>query len=294
MKLGVTLTIDNVGSDPGVIRDYAQGLAHIGIDFVATPEHVVGAHPDQLRGENVHTYDKPYYEPVALFGFIAAAAPTLELVTSILILPQRPTALVAKQLAMVDLLCGGKLRVGVGVGRNWVEYDVLGQDFSNRGRRMEEQISVLRKFWTEELVTFHGDWHQLDQVGINPLPKQRPIPIWMGSFVGGTSERVLKRIGEMADGWFPQAPPGDALSESLVKIHTYALEAGRDPGSIGLECVMNISAADDAETWAITAAAYRALGATHLKANLLLPDGDVAPHDVQLQLLSRWIAATKA
>ncbi len=296
MKLGVSLTINSLGPDPVVIRHFVQGLEEIGIDFVSTPEHVVGAHPDQL-GESpvaIHTYDKPYYEPIALFGFIAGATSTLEMATSILILPQRQTALVAKQVSMLDHLCGGRLRLGVGVGRNFVEYQVLGQDFATRGARMEEQIEVLRKLWTEELVTFHGQWHHLDQVGINPLPIQRPIPIWMGSFVGGTSDRVLKRIGRFADGWFPQTPPGEDLAKLLQQIRTYAYEAGRNPDDISLECVTTIGPTDDEATWVRTASEFVAHGATRLKANVKLSSTDEGNPDAHIDLLRRWCSAIRS
>jgi probable F420-dependent oxidoreductase len=288
MKLGVSLTINDIGPDPAAIRDYVQSLEGIGIDFVSTPEHVVGAHPDQLGGQAVHTYDKPYYEPIALFGFIAGATSRLEMATSILILPQRQTALVAKQVAMLDNLCGGRLRIGVGVGRNFVEYQVLGQDFATRGARMEEQIDVLRKLWTEELVTFHGQWHHLDQVGINPLPVQRPVPIWMGSFVGGTTDRVLKRIGRLADGWFPQMEPGDELASLLERIRTYAYQAGRDATALGVEGVTTISPMDDPAEWVKTANAFAAHGATHLKVVTKTNSNNSPDPASQLALVHQW------
>ena len=131
--------------------------------------------------------------------------------TSVLLLPQRQTVLVAKQAAALDVLSGGRLRLGVGVGRNWMEYEALNEQFTNRGKRIEEQVEVLRRLWTEELVTFEGAWHHLDRVGINPLPRQRPIPIWMGSFFGHLVESVLERVGRLADGWMPQFPPDDDL-----------------------------------------------------------------------------------
>jgi alkanesulfonate monooxygenase SsuD/methylene tetrahydromethanopterin reductase-like flavin-dependent oxidoreductase (luciferase family) len=157
------------------------------------------------------------------------------------------------------------LRLGVGIGRNWMEYEALDQDFTNRGRRIEEQITVMRQLWTQDLVTFDGTWHHLDRMGINPLPKQRPIPIWMGSFVGSLVEKVLERTGRLADGWMPQFPPGDQLAAALDRLRGYAVAAGRDPASIGIECGMRIRADDDEHTWADTATAFRELGATHLR-----------------------------
>ena len=168
MKLGVMFSHADIGNDPILIRDYVQGLEGGGIDFLTAPEHVIGGHPDRLIGEPLHTYDKPYHEPFVLFGFVAGATRTLELATSVLILPQRQTALVAKQAAELDLLCGGRLRLGVGVGRNWMEYEALNESFNDRGARIEEQITVLRRLWVEELVTFQGRWHHLDRMGLNP------------------------------------------------------------------------------------------------------------------------------
>ena len=180
-----------------------------------------------------------------LLSFIGAVTERLELTTSILLLPQRQTTLVAKQVAELDLLSGGRVRLGVGVGRNWMEYEALNEDFTNRGRRIEEQVEVLRRYWTEDLVTFDGDWHDLDRIGLNPPPVQRPIPIWMGSFYGFVVEKVLERIGRMADGWLPQFPPAE-LAPVLERVRGYAAAAGRDPDELGIECAISIGADEDA------------------------------------------------
>jgi probable F420-dependent oxidoreductase len=267
MKLGIMLGYGLVGCDPIALRDLAQGLEDVGIDFVSMPEHVVGTHPDRVPGQVIHTYDKPYYEPIAALGFIAGATTRLELATSIMILPQRQTVLVAKQIATLDLLCGERLRLGIGVGRNAVEYQALNEDFSNRGARMDEQIDVLRRLWMEDLVTFAGRWHTLDEVGINPRPT-RSIPIWMGSFFQGTTNRVLERIGRLGDGWFPQAGPGEELISALGFIHDAARASGRDPANIGVECVTNVGFDGSAAEWTVSASQFAALGATHLKAML--------------------------
>jgi probable F420-dependent oxidoreductase len=265
VKLGVAFANDDIGNDFAVIKDVVQGLEDAGFDSFATNDHVIGGHPDRAAGETVHTYRTAVHEPLVLLSFIGAVTSRLELVTSVLLLPQRQTTLVAKQVAELDLLSGGRVRLGVGVGRNWMEYEALNEDFSNRGRRMEEQVEVLRRYWTEELVTFEGSWHVLDRVGLNPMPVQRPVPIWMGSFFGKVVEQVIERIGRLADGWMPQFPPDEDFAAVLERLRGYATAAGRDPSSIGIECGIRIRADDDPQRWVDLAEAYARLGATHLK-----------------------------
>ena len=280
----------DIGNDPGFVKDMAQALETAGFDAVLTNDHVVGAHPDRQRpGEKVHTYDVPCHEPLVFLSFIAGVTTRLELVTSIVISTQRQTVLLAKQAAEVDLLSGGRLRLGVGIGRNWMEYEALGEDFSNRGRRIEEQIEVMRRLWTEELVTFDGTWHHLDRIGINPLPVQRPIPIWMGSFVGNLVEKVLERTGRMADGWMPQFPPGEMLADALARLRGYASAAGRDPNALGIECGMRVASGDDPQTWVDTARAFRDLGATHLRVSTM--GGGFRTPSEHMAAMIRWADA---
>lgn len=284
MRLGATLINTSVGTDFGAIRDFVQTIEGTGFDNIATNDHVVGGHPDRAGGEKVHLHTTAVHEPLILLSFIGAVTAKVGLVTSILLLPQRQTTLVAKQVAELDLLSGGRVRLGVGVGRNWMEYEALNEDFSNRGRRIEEQVEILRKYWTEELVTVDGQWHQLDRVGLNPMPIQRPVPIWMGSFFGNVVERVLERIGRMADGWMPQFPP-DKLAPVLERVHGYARDAGRDPAELGIECAVRIKADDDPDQWVEQAAAYAALGATHLK---VIPAAGFDTPQARLDGMIRW------
>lgn len=289
MRLGVTFSHPDIGNDPATIRRVVVELERIGFDHLVAAEHVLGGHPDRLAGgPRVHTHDIPYHEPFVLFGYLAAATTRLELVTCILVLPQRQTALVAKQAAELDLLSGGRLRLGVGVGRNWMEYEALNEDFATRGARLEEQVTVLRRLWSEELVTFEGRWHHLDRMGLNPMPVQRPIPIWMGSFTS-VVERVVRRAATMADGWFPQFPPDDAFRDVLARFRRYAAEAGRDPDAIGIECAAPVRLDQSPDQWRRTADAFRALGATHLR--VITAGGGFASPEEHLDAAGRWFDA---
>ena len=285
MKYGVTLSNADITNDPAQIKDFVQAAEGAGFDHVLQAEHVMGGHPDRLRpGERVHTYDQPYHEPFVLLSFIAAVTKTLELVTAILVLPQRQTGVVAKQAAELDLLSGGRLRLGVGVGRNWMEYEALNEDFKTRGRRLEEQVQALRKLWTEELVTFEGRWHHYDRMGLNPMPVQRPIPIWMGSFTQ-VVEPVIKRIATLADGWFPQFPANDEFRALLERFHGYARAAGRDPSKIGIECGVRIAPNDSPDDWIKAAKAFADLDATHLR---VFAVGDFGSPQGRIDTFRRW------
>jgi probable F420-dependent oxidoreductase len=197
-------------------------------------------------------------------GYLAAITQRIGLCTGILILPQRQTALVAKQAAEVDVLSGGRLRLGVGIGWNHVEYEALGEDFHNRGRRSEEQIEVMRALWSQEVVDFRGRWHRIDNAGLNPLPVQRPIPVWLGA--GGSAgpvppERALRRVARIADGWFPFITPDQRGQEVLGRLREYIKEAGRDPSAVGIEPRIRI-ANRPPEEWLKELKAWEAMGAS--------------------------------
>jgi probable F420-dependent oxidoreductase len=287
MKLGVMLIDSDIGNDPGVLREIAQTVEGVGFDTILTNDHVIGGHADRQRpGEKVHTYDVPSHEPLILLSYLGAVTSRIELATAIVISTQRQTVLLAKQAAELDLLTSGRLRLGVGIGRNWMEYEALNEEFGNRGRRLEEQIAVLRALWTDELVTFDGEWHHLDRMGLNPMPVQRPIPIWMGSFVGNIVEKVLERTGRLADGWMPQYPPGDEFAAMLERLRGYAVAAGRNPSDIAIECGVRIKKGDDPAKWIADADAYRSHGATHLRLSTV-GGGFATPHE-HLAAWAEW------
>jgi probable F420-dependent oxidoreductase len=261
MDIGVVFPQTEIGNDPAAIRDYAQSVEGMGYTHALAFDHVLGAnrasHPD-LKGPYGHEH--AFHEIFVLFGFLAGVTRRLGLVSGILILPQRQTALVAKQAAEVDVLSFGRLRLGVAVGWNFVEYEALGEDFKTRGRRIEEQIDVLRALWTKELVTVKGRWHRITDAGLNPLPVQRPIPLWMG----GESEPVLRRAARLADGWMPHFRPGPEAQAIVDRLHTMVKDAGRDPAKFGVEGRITLAQVPR-EQWAKELAAWRAMrGITHL------------------------------
>lgn len=264
MRLGVIFPQTEIGADPGAIREYAQTVEGLGYHHLGVYEHVLGANPASRPGWQGYTHKDMFHEPLVLFGFLAAITRNLELVTEVLVLPQRQTALVAKQAAAVDVLSGGRLRLGVGIGWNAAEYEALGEDFHTRGRRVEEQVRVLRALWANDLVTLKERWHTITDAGINPLPVQRPIPIWMG----GTADAALRRIARIADGWFPREGPTEKGKARLEALRTYVREAGRDPKSMGIEGRITV-ARHTPDEWTAEALSWRALGATHIAMNTM-------------------------
>jgi len=261
MKIGVVLPQTEIGNDPVAIKAYAEAVEGMGFTHILVFDHVLGANPARPGGwKGPYTYRHGFHEPFVLFGFLAAATRRVELVTGIVILPQRQTALVAKQAAAVDVLSGGRLRLGVAVGWNPVEFEALGEDFTTRGRRIEEQIEVMRALWTRELVTFTGKQHRISDAGINPLPVQRPIPIWMG----GESEVVQRRMARIADGWMPHFRPGAPAQAVVDRLHGLVREAGRDPKAFGIEGRIALSQVGQAE-WSKELEGWRAMrGISHL------------------------------
>ena len=265
MRIGVVFPQTEIGSDPVAIRDYAQAVEELGYRHILVYDHVLGANtasrPD-WRG--AYTSETSFHEPFVLFGYLAALTRQVELVTGVIILPQRQTALVAKQAAEIDVLTGGRLRLGIGVGWNEVEYQALNENFNNRGARSEEQIAVLRALWSDHAITFHGRWHHIEDAGIKPLPVQRPIPIWLG----GQADATLRRIARLGDGWFPQRRPDDEARSMVERLRAYTQKAGRAPEAVGIEARLSIGQTPEAD-WVDYVDAWRNLGATHLCVNTM-------------------------
>jgi probable F420-dependent oxidoreductase len=268
MNIGVVFPQTEIGQDPAAIRDYAQAVESMGYTHILAFDSVVGANPNRPGGwDSPYTYQHAFHEPFVLFGFCAAVTRRIELVTGVVILPQRQTALVAKQAAEVDVLSGGRLRLGIGVGWNPVEFEALGENLKTRGKRIEEQLEVMRLLWTKELVTYEGQWHRVPDAGIKPLPVQRPIPVWMG----GESEVVLRRAARHAHGWITLQTfrPGPAAQHTVDRLHGLVREAGRDPAAFGIEGRVALAQVPPEER-AKEMAAWRAMrGITHLCVNTM-------------------------
>jgi probable F420-dependent oxidoreductase len=286
MNIGVVFPQTEIGADVEVVRRYAQRVEQLGFTHVLAYDHVLGADPTVHRGwAGPYDVSTTFHEPLVLYGYLAGVT-SIELVTGIIILPQRQTALVAKQAAEVDLLSRGRFRLGIGLGWNPVEYEALGKSFSDRGRRVGEQVELMRRLWTEPTVNFDGTYEKVTGAGLAPLPVQRPIPVWFGA----ASPPAYRRAGRLADGWFPQVPPGHGLEEARAAVEKAARDAGRDPTELGIEG--RVTWGDGgAQKLAEQAARWRDAGASHLSVNTM--GAGLASVDHHLEVLEAAIGAIK-
>ena len=242
MKLGVVFPQTEIGPDPDGVAAFARAAEECGYDHLIAYDHVLGANTaSRPDWSGPYTSESLFHEPFVLFGYLGGITEKLELVTAVIILGQRQTALVAKQAACVDVLTGGRLRLGVGTGWNDVEYEALGMNFHDRGVRSEEQIDLMRRLWADDTIDFRGKWHTVTDAGLNPLPVGRSIPVWLG----GMAPQVIDRVGRIADGWFPFY--NQALGEQLESMRVSARNAGRNPADIGVECMQPLADAGDKE-----------------------------------------------
>lgn len=275
MKYGTSFPQDHILAEPAATRDFAQAVEGLGYDFLTGSDRVLNKTPGGVNRE-----------PLVLLGFLAACTERLELGTSIVILPQRQTALVAKQMAELDLLSGGRVHLGVGLGYEELEYRALNEDLHNRGRRVEEQIAVLRALWTQESVSFKGKWHQIEGVGITPLPRQRPIPIWMG----GTAEPAVKRIARLADGWIPPFGNEETIGPMMEQFWGYVREAGREPKDVAIKARLNIVGGKP-EDWIRTRDVAESAGTTHFA--ISLNQSGYTSLEPYIEMLRSFIEAVK-
>jgi probable F420-dependent oxidoreductase len=265
MKLGAVFPQTEIGPDPESVRRYVEAVEARGFDYLLVYDHVLGVEPDRYNARGwSYTGEDQFHEPMVLFGYLAAITQRLELVTGILVLTQRNTPLVAKQAAEVDRLSGGRLRLGVGVGWNVEEIRAMGYDPRNRGRRLDEQVRLLRALWSEPYVDFEGEYHTIRGLGINPLPRERHIPLWFG----GTADPVLRRMAEHGDGWIAQSVSPERGRPMVDALHRYLEEQRRDPASFGIDARVSIQQ-QPPETWPEYIGGWRELGATHFCCNTM-------------------------
>lgn len=273
-RVGMVVPQHEIGTDPSLIVGWARAVETLGFAHLDIFDHVLGADAtDRPDWPGPYTHEHRFHEPLVLYGFLAGAV-QLELATGVLVLPQRQTALVAKQAAELDLLSGGRLRLGVGIGWNPVEHEALGCDFATRAERYEEQIVLLRRLWTEPVVDVAGDHHRIDRAGLAPRP-ERPIPIWLG---GGTAPAVLHRIGRLGDGWIVHDPrAGAEVGEGMQRVRTAAAAAGRDPDAIGLQGRVEVHGDLDRDRFRRSLDAWARCDPTHLSI-LATGQGDARAH----------------
>ncbi|MDX1662505.1 MAG: LLM class F420-dependent oxidoreductase [Candidatus Promineifilaceae bacterium] len=277
MQIGVVFPQVEFPPDPAAIREWTEAAEELGFTHVLAYDHVLGANPERPGGwKGPYTYEDPFFAPFLLFAYMAAVTRRLGFVTGIIILPQRETALVAKQAATLDVLCKGRFRLGVGVGWNPVEYEALNQNFHTRGRRQAEQVEVLQRLWTEPLVTYEGEWHTIPDAGLNPMPIQQPIPVWFG----GHADAVLRRMAHLGDGWLPNYRRVAQAEEALEKLERYLQEAGRSRDEFGLEPRL-LYHDGGPDTWSEIMAEWRAAGATHMSLNTMYAGFDTPQQHIE-------------
>ena len=262
MKFGLHFPQAEIPHDFGIIRSYLQTGEGLGFNHINVPDHVIQTRTpiaDSPLAAN-YTTEFPHHEAMSVLAFAAGVTERINLKTAVLILPQRQTVLVAKQAAQIDVLSGGRLQLGVGIGWNDPEYVALKENFKNRASRMEEQIEVLRTLWSEQHVTFRGKWHEIEDSGLAPMPVQRPIPIWVGAF----QPPAIARAARIADGWQAMLPaPNEQAHQVFENFRSQVVEAGRDPKTVGIEAT--IFAPDlNEEGWAQQVQGWINCGATQI------------------------------
>jgi len=279
MQISAWFPTRDIGTDPVRIRDWAQAAEELGYDHIEVPDHVFGATARDGWSPRYNEQDA-FHETFVTLGFLAGVTTTIGLASGVLILPQRQTGVVAKQATQVDILSGGRLRLGVGVGWNHVEYEALNEDWKSRGTRQREQVEVLKKLWCDDLVTYQGRFHQFTEVNITPRPVQRPIPVWFG----GSSDAVVKRAAQIGDGWMPIMAPDHEAEAKLEQLRNHLSDCGRDTSAFGIEGWLRMDKADPDE-WSVAAEGWRKLGADIV---MLYPMYRIPNFDDQIETLRRF------
>ena len=259
MEIGAVFPHNEIGTDPQAIKDYAQGVEELGVTHLLIYDHVLGADRDRPGGfEGPYDKDVAFREPFTTFAFIAAVTKKLDMITTVMILPQRQTVLVAKQAAELAILSNNRFKLGIGVGWNTVEYTGLNENFKNRGKRQEEQVELMRLLWESEVLEYKGDYHHIDKASINPRPS-KSVPIWFG----GGAPQLIERCADLGDGWIPLMGPNEAARKTLAAIKEKRESKGLDWDNFGVQAQAQY-AGGDAERWNKHAEKWRNLGASHL------------------------------
>ena len=259
MEIGAVFPHNEIGTDPQAIKDYAQGVEELGVTHLLIYDHVLGADRDRPGGfEGPYDKDVAFHEPFTTFAFIAAVTKNLDMITTVMILPQRQTVLVAKQAAELAILSNNRFKLGIGVGWNAVEYTGLNENFKNRGKRQEEQVELMRLLWESEVLEYKGDYHHIDKASINPRPS-KSVPIWFG----GGAPQLIERCADLGDGWIPLMGPNEAARKTLAAIKEKRESKGLDWDNFGVQAQAQY-AGGDAERWNKHAEKWRDLGASHL------------------------------
>ena len=259
MEIGAVFPHNEIGTDPQAIKDYAQGVEELGVTHLLIYDHVLGADRDRPGGfEGPYDKDVAFHEPFTTFAFIAAVTKNLDMITTVMILPQRQTVLVAKQAAELAILSNNRFKLGIGVGWNAVEYTGLNENFKNRGKRQEEQVELMRLLWESEVLEYKGDYHHIDKASINPRPS-KSVPIWFG----GGAPQLIERCADLGDGWIPLMGPNEAARKTLAAIKEKRESKGLYWDNFGVQAQAQY-AGGDAERWNKHAEKWRNLGASHL------------------------------
>jgi probable F420-dependent oxidoreductase len=244
MKLSVEFPSVAYREGPAAIKKLAKAIEDIGFDQLDMFDHVLMGYGTDQRPAPMYPPKMPIMEALMVLSYAAAVTERIGLGTEVLILPQRQPTLVAKQISTLDTLSGGRARLGVGVGWQASEYEALNEDFSNRGKRMDESIKLIRAYWSDDEVNFNGEFYNANAMAMEPKsPQGSKLPIW----IGGSSKAALRRVAELGDGWLATAIEDVDVAKGFIqRIHDHAESIGRNPNDIGMQMMLDVPPRDEA------------------------------------------------
>ncbi len=296
IKFGTNLyRFPSFGPELAPLVEFVKLSEELRFERLRLLDHVVGIAAERHGGiaQTPYTDKSTIREVFTLMAYLSALTTKIHFVTGVLGLPQRQTVLVAKQAAEVDILSGGRLTLGVAVGYNQQEFDAMGMNFHDRGKRFEEQVDVLRRLWIENQVSYEGQWHKFVDVSLAPRPIQRPIPLFFGlgrKIAPIPPDVVLERVGRLADGWLPIFKPDADGRAAVEKVERAALEAGRDPSKIVMEMTLDVTGLSR-EQLLDEIRIRRDFGVRHI--NFSLPGADATSHIEALRRLADMLQAAR-